>query len=202
MLLDHRPDIGVAGLGEQQRRIRRSGPHPPQLFDNADHGGIAGDFGDGQVQVAVRQLRTVGKLVFNRNLVDQVAQMLEISIGNIGRGKRCGLPLDQDARLGQFEGGDIKPRCIPRAGKASHIGTRTHLDLDNALHLQRDNRFPHRGATDRKFHCQFTLRRQAVTQRIGTCRQLGEELARQFLIKSAIGAAGRSRRFGFDCLQG
>jgi hypothetical protein len=104
----------------------------------------------------------------------------------MARGERRRLALDVVARLGQLESAHPEAGNVAVARQAHHIGPRADPHLDEAAHLERDDRLAHRGPADVVDLRQLALGRQAAAHRILARDDRGDELARQILVKAGI----------------
>ncbi len=155
------------------------------------------------MELAVGILHPVAAQIFAVDLAHQLVELIEFRIADLGRRQGRRLSLDHQARLDEFEGGDVEARRVRLAGDPPHIGARSNPHLDEALDFERDDRLADGGAADIVLDRQVALGRQAFADGIVSRGQFVEKLASQLLVEAILRVSGgplartRSFRAGF-----
>ena len=128
------------------------------------------------------------------HVFQQLLELRDLFVGDLAGRQRRRLAFEQQSRFGEFERGNAEVD-LAAARSCAHIGPRAEADLDQPLHLQRDDGLADRRAADVEVDRQFALGGKAVAHGIAAAGDGLEQAARHGLVQP-VAALGRACHSG------
>ncbi len=160
---------------------------PERLHDERERA-VAARLGDAQVKKAVGGKRHRAAAAVLVHLVERLLHRADLRLGRLLRGERSALCLDQPTRADELEGPRVRGQRLGRRARAGtdHVDAGTDAHLDIAFDLQRDQRFPHRGAAHTELPGEVALGRQARAHAVLATIDERRDLVGDLAVESAI----------------
>ena len=155
---DPRGIVDLADRLVRRHYVRLFGPHPPEVFDGVEHGGVVGRCGDDVMEFPIRRIGIQIRIAAVHRL-DEIVETRQGLVLDDRRRQGCGFGLEQRAGLRHLEGAHRR-QSLGTASVRTDENARTGLDRKLSLSLQGQLGLAHGDPADAEAIGQLTLTRQ------------------------------------------